>query len=339
MSPAPRVVVTGVGGLIGSHVARQALAAGARVVGCDSFVTGQRRNVPADLELRELDCRDVAAMRGLCRGAEVVIHCAAAPYEGLSVYSPHFVADHNFGASAAVFSGAIAAGVGRVVFTSSMARYGRGPLPFVEEQAPEPVDPYGVSKVAAEMLLRSLGELHGLRWVVGVPHNVVGPGQRYDDVYRNVAALMVNRVLAGERPVVYGDGQQRRSFTHVADVAEQLWALATRDGVAGQVFNLGSDTGFITINELVRLVLSRTGVEGSPRYLPARPGEVRDATCSHARIEELLGGRSERSLDDALDALIAEVRAQGPRPLRPDLPLEISDARVPAPWLAEPVKG
>jgi UDP-glucose 4-epimerase len=335
MDPLRRVVVTGVGGLVGSHVARRFLAEGAEVVGCDSFMTGQRRNVPAGVALHEADCRDVDAMRAICGGAGLVVHCAAAPYEGLSVYSPHFVADHNFGASAAVFSGAIASGVRRIVFTSSMARYGSGPVPFAESQAPAPVDPYGVSKLAAEMLLRSLGELHGVEWVVAVPHNVVGPGQRYDDVYRNVVAIMVNRVLSGEEPIVYGDGEQRRCFTHVADVADQIHALATRPGVVGQVWNLGSDTGFITINELARRVMRRLGREGSPRHLPARQGEVRDATCSHRRIEELMGGPSTRSIEEAIDALVAEVRALGPRPLRPDLPLEIRGARVPTPWLPD----
>ena len=342
MSSSRRVVVTGVGGLIGSHVARRFLDDGSEVIGCDSFVTGQRRNVPPELELRELDCRNVADMRALCARAEIVVHCAAAPYEGLSVYSPHFVADHNFGASAAVFSGAIASGVRRIVFTSSMARYGRGRVPFEETQPTAPVDPYGVSKVAAEMLLRSLGELHGVDWVIGVPHNVVGRGQRYDDVYRNVVAIMVNRVLSGDMPVVYGDGEQRRSFTHVDDVADQLHALATRTGVTAQVWNLGSDTGFISINELAGRVMRRVGREGQPQHLPPRLGEVRNATCSHARIEALTGGASGRTLDDALDALIDEVRTHGTRPLRPDLPLEISDARVPATWLpggATPPRG
>jgi UDP-glucose 4-epimerase len=328
-----QIFVTGVGGLIGSHVARELYEAGASVVGCDSFITGQRRNVPPAIEFVEADCRDVAAMQRLCSGADVVIHCAATPYEGLSVYSPHFIADQIFGGSSAVFSAAVSEGVRRIVFTSSMARYGAGPVPFVETQPPAPVDPYGVSKVAAEMLLRTLCELHDREFVIGVPHNVVGPGQRYDDVYRNVAAIMINRVLSGGDIIVYGDGEQRRCFTHIGDVAEQICALALAPGVSGQLFNLGSDTGFITVNQLAHRVMQRLGQQARVRHLPARQGEVRDATCSHDRIEAFMGRRSTYTLDDALDRLIADVRALGPRPFVPDLPIEIHGPLVPETWL------
>jgi UDP-glucose 4-epimerase len=271
-------------------------------------------------------------MRKVCDGADVLIHCAATPYEGLSVYSPHFVADHIFGASAAVFAGAIDRGVRRILYMSSMARYGAGQVPFDETQAPKPVDPYGVAKVGAELLLASLGRLHETEYVICVPHNVVGTGQRYDDAYRNVAAIMINRMLAGESPVIYGDGEQRRCFTHVGDVADQVCALVQAPGVNGEVFNLGSDTGFISINELGRRIAELIGIPFEPRYLPARHGEVRDATCSHAKIEALTARRSARRLAEALEALIAEVRELGPRPLVPDLPLEIERPSVPATW-------
>jgi UDP-glucose 4-epimerase len=334
-----RVLVTGVGGLIGSHVARRLHELGASVIGCDSFITGRRHNVPDTTEFAEADCRDIDRMRDLCSGAHVVIHCAATPYEGLSVYSPHFIADQIYGASAAVFSAALSAGVRRIVFTSSMARYGAGAVPFVETQPVAPVDPYGVSKVAAEMLLQTLCTLHACEYVIAVPHNVVGPGQRYDDVYRNVAAIMINRALSNDDILVYGDGEQRRCFTHVGDVADQLCALAVAPGVHGEIFNLGSDTGFITVNELARRVIDRTGARVRVRHLPPRHGEVRDATCNHDRIEALMGHRSTRTLDDALDALIAEVRALGPRIFVPDLPLEIDTGMVPETWLPDLDRG
>lgn len=336
MPASGRFVVTGVGGLIGGQVARQLRDLGHRVTGCDSFITGQRRNVPRGIDLVEADCRDLAAMNRLCAGAEVVIHCAATPYEGLSVYSPHFVTDHNFGASSAVFTGAIAGGARRIVFTSSMARYGRGPVPFDEDQALAPVDPYGVAKVASEMLLRSLCELHDREYVVCVPHNVVGPGQRFDDAYRNVAAIMINRALLGEDLVIYGDGEQRRCFTHVLDVADQICALTLASGVSGQAFNLGSDTGFITVNQLAQRVLAVLGQSGRSRHVPARRGEVRDATCSHAKVEAFLGRVASRTLDDALALLAAEVRDLGARFPLPDLPIEIAGPGVPETWMPDP---
>jgi UDP-glucose 4-epimerase len=327
-----RAVVTGVGGLVGSHVARMLRASGADVVGCDNFITGQPRNVPSTIRFVEADCCDLDAMRRLMDGADVLVHCAAVPYEGLSVYSPHFVGSQVFGASACVFSAAVSGGVRRILFTSSMARYGSGPVPFDEEQPLCPVDPYGVSKVGAEMMLRSVCELHDREYVICVPHNVVGPGQRYDDAYRNVAAIMINRALKGDPILVYGDGQQRRCFTHVVDVAEQICALVTAPGASGKAFNLGGDTGFISIAELAERIQRRLDRRVEVRHLPPRHGEVRDATCSHARIEAFLGRKSARSLDDALDALIAEVRALGPRAFDLQLPVEITDPRVPETW-------
>lgn len=328
-----RMVVTGVGGLIASHLADLLVRGGARVVGVDSFITGSPLNVPSDIELVEADCRDLEAMNRVCRGADVVVHCAATPYEGLSVYSPHFVSDHVFGASSAVFSAAMSCGVRRVVYTSSMARYGDAPAPFVEDQPAAPVDPYGVAKTAAEMLLKSLCDLHGREYVICVPHNVVGPRQRYDDAYRNVAAIMINRMLSGEDVVIYGDGQQRRCFTHVLDVVEQIAFVTDAPEASGQTFNLGSDTGFITINELARRITKLLGRPFNPTYLPPRHGEVRDATCSHTRIEQLVGRASGRTLEDALSSLVDDIRALGPRPLVPDLPLEIPASTVPETWL------
>jgi UDP-glucose 4-epimerase len=327
------IVVTGAAGFIGSHVAHSLAARGERVLGCDNFITGSRARIPAGIEFEEADCRDLQAMNRICAGARVVVHCAATAYEGLSVYSPHFVGEHVFGASSAVFSASANQAVSRIVFVSSMARYGDAPVPFVESQPPQPVDPYGVAKVAAEMMLSSLSRLHGLEHVIAVPHNVVGAGQRYDDVYRNVAAIMINRVLSGTDPIIYGDGSQQRCFTHIADVAEQLVALTHAPDVDGEVYNLGGGTELISIDELARRICDRVGWRFRPIRLPARHGEVHSATCSHAKITRKLGFVARRSLDEALDDLIAEIRAAGPRELLPGIALEIDAPTIPDPWL------
>jgi nucleoside-diphosphate-sugar epimerase len=119
-------------------------------------------------------------------------------------------------------------------------------------------------------------------------------------------------------------------------VVEQISYLVEASNVSGEVFNLGRDTGFITINELARRIAALLGLPFAPRYLPSRVGEVRDAACSHTKIDARMRLASDRSLDDALCDLIAEVKELGSRPLVPDLPLEIDDESVPATWRANP---
>lgn len=115
------------------------------------------------------------------RGSEVVYHCAAVATEDLSMFCPLLVGEHTYQSTAGLLAAAAADGVRRFVFCSSMARYGNGPVPFREEQVPQPVDPYGIAKYTSELLVRNLSEMHGMECVIAVPHNVIGPGQRYDD--------------------------------------------------------------------------------------------------------------------------------------------------------------
>ena len=231
---------------------------------------------------------------------------------------------------------AVTAGVGRVVFCWSMSRYGAQPAPFTEDMTPAPVDPYGISKTAAEQMTRNLCELHGLQWVIAIPHNIYGPGQRYWDPFRNVAAIMANRVLSGKPPVVYGDGSQRRCLSYIEDVTGPLLAMATSPAVAGEVINIGPDDPGVTIGELAGLVLKladRPDLE--PVYFPPRPAEVHTATCSAGKARRLLGYEPRWALEDGLSELLTWVQALGPRPFDYHLPIEIAGDTIPATWAAQ----
>ncbi|MGW8729939.1 NAD-dependent epimerase/dehydratase family protein [Streptomyces sp. NPDC055808] len=212
------VFVTGVAGLLGSP-AEELMKLGYEVRGIDNLLGGYRDNIPHGMDYRTADCRDTADSADMLEGVGVVYHCAAAPYERLSVFSPYLVHEHTCGSTIAVLSASVAAGIERFVYCSSMARYGAGVPPFTEDLTPTPVDPYGIAKHAAELTIRSLGQEHGVEFNIAVPHNVIGPGQRFDDPYRNVAAIMINRMLRGLPPVIYGDGSQRRCFSYISDDA------------------------------------------------------------------------------------------------------------------------
>ena len=330
--PDRAVFITGVAGFLGSHLASHLLAEGYRVVGCDNLAGGYEDNIPDGVQFHNADCNDWDQMVALSRGVDVVFHAAATAYEGASVFSPRFVTHNVVSASASVFSAAIANRVRRIVFCSSMARYGAQAVPFTEDMAPLPVDPYGIGKVAAEMILRNLSEVHGVEHVIAVPHNIYGPRQIYDDPYRAVPAIMVNLMLQGRQPFIYGDGTQRRSFSYVGDVVPCLARLGFDPDVAGEVWNLGPDEEFVPVLELARTIARLLKHELVPVYVPGRPQEVHLATCSADKARARLGYKTSTNLEEGLSKLIEFVRKRGTRPFRYNIPLEIRNERTPRTW-------
>ena len=201
-----KILVTGVAGFLGSHLSEKLVNLGHKVVGIDNMLGGYDDNIPKNVEFHEGDCCDFEKIKSIMKGVDVVYHCAATAHEGLSVFSPYEITKNNYLASVSIFSAAINEKVKRIIFCSSMARYGEIKPPFTEESIPNPVDPYGIAKVAAEETLKLLCEVHSMDYNIAVPHNIVGPNQKYDDPFRNVASIMINLMLQKRSPVIYGDG-------------------------------------------------------------------------------------------------------------------------------------
>src|SRR5205085_3083833 len=204
-----KIFVSGAAGFLGSHLADAFIQRGDQVVGCDNMIGGDLSNLPEGIQFEEADCCDVAAMKRLTAGVDLVYHCAAIATEGLSVFSPALIAKHVYENTAGLLAAAASKRVKRFVYCSSMARYGKGKPPFTEDQPAKPVDPYGIAKYAGELLVQNVAETHGMEHVIAVPHNIIGPRQKYDDPYRNVASIMINRMLQGKQPIIYGDGEQK----------------------------------------------------------------------------------------------------------------------------------
>ena len=329
-----KILITGAAGFLGSHLADALLAQGHEVRGVDNLLGGSEENVPDKVEFKRIDARDIATMKEIMEGVTLVYHCAAAPHEGLSVFSPNLVTEHTYNSTVSTATAAIIRGVKRLVNCSSMARYGYGQsLPFTEEMPARPVDPYGVSKYAAEMIIESLSRAHGLEYVHAVPHNIIGPRQKYDDPYRNVAAIMINLMLQGRQPVIYGDGNQLRSFSYVADVVSPLVNMGFQDNVVGEVINIGPDEQFTSIRQLAEIIGGLIGFSPvRPIYVTDRPMEVKTAYCSADKARRLLDYRTTVDLVSALSEMIAYIRAEGPRPFRYHLPLEIVNEKTPMTW-------
>lgn len=326
------IFISGIAGFLGSHLADRFLNEGHIVKGIDTLIGGYRDNVPAGALFGRMDCNEFESVREFMRGSDVVYHCAATAYEGLSVFSPHIVTQNIVTATTGMVSAAVANKVRRFVLCSSMARYGAQEVPFTEDMEPLPQDPYGIGKVAAEDLLRNIAVVHSMEWVIAVPHNIIGPRQKYDDPYRNVAAIFINRILQGERPYIYGDGEQKRCFSFVSDVVSPLAELATNSRCAGEIFNIGPDDEFITVAELAKIVSELLGFKEAPLYTRGRPQEVRLANCSAEKARKILGYQPRVSLRDGLSEMIEWIKSRGPRPFTYHLPLEIVNERTPETW-------
>ncbi len=328
-----KVFISGVAGFLGSHLADAFLAGGHEVVGCDNLTGGYLDNVSPRVEFHKCDCTCCEDMMEILRGCDVVYHCAAAAYEGLSVFSPFFVTKNIVQASVSVITAAIANHVRRFILCSSMARYGRQEItPFTEDMTPRPQDPYGIGKFSAECFLRNLATTHGMEYVIAVPHNVIGPRQKYDDPYRNVASIMINLMLQGRQPIIYGDGNQKRCFSFVQDDVELLQRLATDERVCGEVINIGPDDEFVTINELAATIGGLLDFEVKPVYVKGRPQEVLLANCSADKARRLLHYHPQVTLRDGLLSMVEYIRRRGTRPFQYHIGLEIVNQHTPETW-------
>jgi UDP-glucose 4-epimerase len=326
------VVVTGVAGFLGSHLADAYLAKGWQVRGIDNLLGGSLDNVPDGVEFYELDLDDLESISPVFVGADLVIHAACTAYEGLSVFSPSLVVRNTLQISVNAMTASIQAEVPKFVFMSSMARYGDnlGDV-FDESLIPKPQDPYGIAKLSAEKLLTNLAEIHGVDLVILVPHNIVGARQKFDDPFRNVASIMTNRMLQGKQPIVYGDGSQQRCFSFIQDVIAPIMQACDSDEAVGEVINIGPDESPITILNLAERLAQITKFDLQPIFMPGRPQEVPIALCSSDKARQLLGYKTTVSLDQGLEDLVEWIRPRV-KDFEYHLPIEIDSDLTPKTW-------
>jgi len=327
-----KIFITGVAGFLGSHLADRMLELGHEVSGNDTLIGGYRDNVPAGVKFYEIDCCDNEKLSAIMAGTDIVIHAAATAHEGLSVFSPSFITKNIFEASVSTISAAIQNKVKRFVYCSSMARYGNQPTPYTEDMTPMPEDPYAVAKVAGEQVLKMLSETHGMEWNIAIPHNIVGVRQCYDDPFRNVMSIMINRVLQGNAPIIYGDGLQTRCFSNVEDCIQCLEKLALDPAIVYETINIGPDEGTVTVKDMAELVMRECGFEGQAIHMPDRPREVKHASCSADKARRILGYETKATLEQSVRETIEYIKKRGPHPFNYRYKLEIINEKTPATW-------
>ena len=328
-----KVLVTGVAGFMGSHLADAFLAKGYDVIGIDNLLGGYEENVPSGVDFYNIDLDNLELIQPLFKDVDLVVHSACTAYEGLSVFSPSLVVRNTMQITTNIMSACVKANVKKIVHLSSMARYGtQDVVPFVESMIPKPQDPYGIAKYAAELMIKNIADTHGLNYVVLVPHNIIGPRQKFDDPYRNVASIMINRMLQGKQPIIYGNGEQKRCFSFMQDVIDPLMIACETDVAHGRIVNIGPDEEFVTINELAQKLSTILNFKLDPIYMPGRPQEVFHANCSANLARELLNYKTTTSLESGLVELVNWIKSKGARDFNYHLPLEFVTDKTPKTW-------
>ena len=329
------IYITGVAGLVGSNLAKRLLTTTDHSIkGCDTLIGGYEDNIPDDVQWTRTDICDTKQMQEELQDVDVLIHTAALPYEGLSVFSPALIIQNIVGGTASLASAAIQNKVKRFIFCSSMARYGEQNPPFTEDLIKHPVDPYGMAKALAEDILFLLSDIHGLEVTIAVPHNIIGVGQRYTDPYRNVAAIMINSTFINNKIYIYGDGKQKRSFSDISDCVEALSQMVESDrDLNKHVYNIGPDNNEISIHELAEWVIALTDKNPRIEWVPDRPREVKNAYCSSSKIKKEFNYNAKVPLESTLNQMIDWIKVRGPARFNYHLPIEIDHSyELPRTW-------
>jgi UDP-glucose 4-epimerase len=309
----PTSLVTGGAGFLGAHVAEELLRRDHKVIILDDLSGGFPDNVPPGAKLIQGSIVDHQLVNELFEdyAFDYVYHLAAYAAEGLSHFIKRFNYTNNLLGSVNLINAAVNYRVKCFVFTSSIAVYGAGQVPMIEDMTPMPEDSYGISKLAVEQELKVSHEMFGLDFVVFRPHNVYGPKQNIGDRYRNVVGIFMNQLLRGEPLTIFGDGTQERAFTYVGDIAPTIADSVNNPLARNQVFNVGADVAY-AVNSLARIVAETMGRPCEVRHLEAR-NEVKVAFSDHTKVEAIFGRQQKTSLQDGIRVMTDWVRERGAR--------------------------
>lgn len=325
------ILVTGVAGMLGSHVARHLLEAGHRVIGLDDMSGGFIENVHPSVVFYKGSITDSGIIDQVFREEpEFVFHLAAYAAEQLSPFIRRFNYETNVIGSINLINAAVKHGVRCFVFTSSIAVYGHQEPPFFEETVPQPADPYGIAKYAIEMDLEAAHEMFGLNYVIFRPHNIYGENQNIGDAYRNVVGIFMNQCMQGRPMTIFGDGNQTRAFSYIGDVAPAIASAIEKPEVWGGTFNIGGAVPY-TVNHLAVEVARLMGVKADVNYLPARKEAVH-AYCSQGKAQKYFGQYLKNTpLHEGIARMTAWAKKHGARATKPFTAIELHK-NLPPSW-------
>ncbi len=313
--PKTRYLITGGAGFIGSHIAETLLKQGASVRIFDNLATGRQSNLDVfrpyegQVEIIHGDLRDMAAIKAAVEGVEIVFHQGALASVPRSISDPVTSLETNINGTQNVLLAARNAGVRRVVYASSSSVYGNTPtLPKHEEMPSLPMSPYALQKLTGELLCGIFTRIYGLETVALRYFNVFGPRQDPTSEYAAVIPRFLTALLAGKRPIVFGDGEQTRDFTFIENVVQANLLAANAPDAVGQAMNIGCGTS-ISLNGVLQLAGELLGTPVNADYRAARPGDVRDSLADISKARRLLGYTPKIDFREGLARTLAAIRA------------------------------
>jgi nucleoside-diphosphate-sugar epimerase len=309
-------VVTGGAGFIGSHMAAYLMQQGHTVRVVDNMLTGKQSNLDylrtvGEFEFHLLDAADAEALMPVFDGVDAVFHFAALPSVPLSVEDPLATNHHGVDATLGMLIAAKDSGVRRVVYTASSAAYGEADDPNItEDRLPAPISPYGVAKLVGEYYCQAFSASYGMETVILRYFNVFGTRQDPNSQYAAVIPKFITLMLDSKQPMIFGDGEQTRDFTHVDNIVHANWLAANAgEEAVGKVFNIATGTS-ISVNEMLQSLNNVMGMGVAPIYADERKGDIKHSGASIDRARELLGFEPIMDFESGLAQTVAWYREQ-----------------------------
>ncbi len=298
-----KYLVTGIAGFIGSAIARGLLEKGESVRGLDDFSTGKWENIAAienQIDFRGVSLLDQAGLASACNGVDYVIHQAALPSVPKSIAEPELTHSVNVNGTLNLLLAARDAGVKRVVYAASSSAYGNSEtLPKHELMIPRPISPYAVQKLTGEYYMQAFAQVYGLETVSLRYFNIFGPRQDANSQYSAVLAKFITQMQQGEAPTIFGDGEQSRDFTYVANAVQANLKACHAPGVSGKMFNVATGTRF-SLNQTFEMLRRIIGFNGAAKYATERPGDVKHSLADIGLAQKHLGYAPEVGFEEGL---------------------------------------
>ncbi len=321
MDRSDKILITGVAGFIGSHIASELIKTGySQIYGVDDLSGGYIENIDNHLRSREMEFDQIDLSKkdkteDLISDIkpDIIFHLAANAREGASFFQPLNIVERNYLAYINVLEPAIKHGLDKVILFSSMAVYGNQKAPFSEDMKRMPVDIYGINKSAMEHSTELLSDVHDFRYTILRPHNVFGERQSLKDPFRNVIGIFMNSIMRKDPIYIYGDGEQKRSFSYIQD-SLPCYIECIRDKTDGEIINIGGKCP-ISINQLKDMVLKSMNIDNDYpiKYLPDRPNEVKFAYSTWEKSVNLLGYDEKIGTEEGINRMAEWAKTKGPQ--------------------------